>query len=304
MTSETQDSTRPATNWGRWGEADERGALNLLTPETVLAATRLCRTGKTYSLALPIQREGMPVVPYRVPPQRFTQTKHPDDPVFVAFGNPDVGSHEGVLIFPSHNETHLDAFCHVHHLDLLYNGFPARSVRDTSGAEHCGIDKVGSIVGRAVLLDVAGHLGDEAVREPRALTAADLLACADAQRVEIRSGDILLVRTGWLRRFLANPDDPDAMTTQTGLGMDAVNLLRERDVVAVGADNSAVEVIPFDGEFLAVHVALLVQLGVHLLEHLNLEQLAADRAYETLFVAAPLPVQGATGSPINPIAIA
>jgi len=293
----------PVSNWGRWGDDDERGALNLLDPETVLAATRLCKTGKTYSLALPIRREGMPLVPYRTPPQRFTLTNHTDDAAFAEYGNPDVGANEDVLILASHNETHMDALCHVHHRGQLYNGFPAEGVRSLSGAERCSIDKVGSIVGRAVLLDMVRHLGEDALREPRALSSGDLLSCAEAEGVDIRPGDILLVRTGWLSRYLADPDDV-SMAAQTGLGMDAVDLIREREVVAVGADNSAVEVMPFDGLFLGVHIELLVKLGVYLLEHLVLDELAADRAYETLLVVAPLTVQGAAGSPVNPIAIA
>ena len=137
----------------------------------------------------------------------------------------------------------------------------------------------------------------------RNVTSADLAGCAEAEGVEVRPGDILLIRTGWLGRFLADPADAAAMMSQPGIGLDAVNFIRDHEIVAVGMDNSAVEVIPFDGGFLAVHIELLVKLGVYLLEHLVLDQLAADRVYESLLVVAPLTVTGATGSPINPIAI-
>ena len=300
----TETESVPRTgNWGRWGDDDERGALNLLTPDVVLAATRVCRTGKAYSLALPIQKDGMPLVPYRNPPLRMTLTNYADGEMFAVYGNPDVGANEDVLVLASHNETHMDALCHVYYQDKVFNGFAADTMKTHTGAQRCGIDKVGCITGRAVLLDLVELLGADVMAAGRNVTSADLAACAAAEGVEIRSGDILLLRTGWLGRFLADPADEAAMMAQPGIGLDAVDFIRDHEIVAVGVDNSAVEVIPFDGGFLAVHIELLVKLGVYLLEHLVLDQLAADRVYESLLVVAPLTVTGATGSPINPIAI-
>jgi len=292
-------------NWGRWGDDDERGALNLITPDAVLAATRACKTGKSYSLALPIQQQGMPLIPYRGTPQRLTLVNYADGDMFTGFGAPEgLGANEDILILASHNETHMDALCHVFSEGKLYNGFPAATMKTNTGAQRCGIDKVGCITGRAVLLDMVEFLGAEEMATPHNLTSAELQACADAEGVAIRSGDILLIRTGWLSRFLADPTNEERMMSQPGIGLDAVSLIRDHDVAAVGVDNSAVEVIPFDGGFLAVHIELLVKLGVYLLEHLVLDELARDRVYESLLVVAPLPVTGAAGSPINPIAIA
>jgi kynurenine formamidase len=288
-------------NWGRWGDADERGMLNVLTPEKVLEATQVCKTGKSYSLALPIQKDGMPLVPYRGIPMRMTLVNHTDSEIFAAYGADSVGANEDVLILASHNETHMDALCHVFEHDQMYNGFSSTSMKTNSGAAHLGIDKVGSIVGRAVLLDFVEFLGDT-VSGAYTITSDDLEQCARAQGVEVRPGDILLLRTGWIERFLSDPGNAE-MASQPGIGMDAVSFIRDRDIVAIGADNSAVEVMPFDGPFLTVHIELLIKLGVYLLEHLVLSELARDRVYESLLVVAPLTVTGAAGSPINPIAI-
>jgi kynurenine formamidase len=289
-------------NWGRWGPEDERGTLNLITPELVRHAASLVRTGKTYSLALPVRSTGVPLIPYRGTPMRMTLLNQADDD----FGTPGVGANEDMLMLPSHNGTHMDALCHVHHDGVLYNDLPAGTMKTLGGATRCGIERVGCLVGRAVLLDVCALHGVDALEPPYLVTSEDLESCAHRQGVELRGGDIILVRTGWLGRFMANgSSSPEMLSNQPGLGLDACTLIRDLDIAAVGSDNSAVEAIPFDQDrFLGVHVELLVKLGVYLLEHLMLDQLAADEIYESLLVVAPLSVVGATGSPINPIALA
>jgi kynurenine formamidase len=299
----TDIATTRTDNWGRWGQDDERGALNLLTPEVALAATRVCTTGKVYSLSLPIQQHGVPIIDYRNPPMRLTLTNDSDEGMFAEYGAPDTGANEDFLVLASHNETHMDALCHVFHEGRMYNGYPADSARTRAGATKCGIDKTRSIVGRGVLLDLPGHHGVDHLEAPHVITGEELESCARAQGVELRAGDILLVRTGWIDQFLANPDLE--MPLQPGLGYDACDLIRDLDIAAVGADNSAVEAIPFDrGVFLGVHIELLLKLGVPLLEHLTLAELAQDRVRECLLVTAPLVVTGGMGSPVNPIAIA
>jgi len=291
-------------NWGRWGKEDERGALNLLTPEVVLAATQVCKTGVVYNLGLPIQMSGSgPLFAYRGTPQRLTLTNQADPGAFIEYGaSPDVGANEDVLVFASHTLTHMDALSHVFAEGTFYNDFPNDAVRTNQGVPNCGIDKVRGVVGRAVHLDLPRHQGVEWLEPGYAVTSAELEACAAAQEVEIRSGDILLVRTGFLEYWHSIGEPEVAM--QAGLGLDAVDFIREHDISVVGSDNSAIEPVPFDrGIFLGVHIELLVKLGVHLLEHVNLSVLAADRVSECLFIVAPLPVTGASGSPINPIAI-
>ena len=291
-------------NWGRWGHEDERGTLNLLTPEVVLAATRVCRTGKVYHLGLPVQREGMPILDYRGAPQRLTLMNQADPGMFTMYGAPaDVGVNEDILVMASHTITHMDALCHVYAGGAIYNGFPADSFRTNSGAPHCGIDKVRGIAGRAVLLDLPRKAGADWLEPGQVITGDDLDACAGDQGVEVRAGDILLVRTGYLDYFFSLNGAPPPFA-QPGIGLSAVDYVRDNDIAAVGADNAAVEVIPFDdNRFLGVHMELLLRLGVPLIEHLQLRDLAADGVSEALLIVAPLLVTGATGSPVNPVAI-
>lgn len=275
----------------------------MLTPEVIRAAAGSIRSGKVYSLGLPVQSTGVPLVPYRGVPMRLTLVNQADTGIYDAYGAVDVGANEDVLVLASHNETHMDALCHVHHHDTLYNGFSNATMKTHTGAGRCGIEKTPWVVGRAVLLDVAGYHGVECLAVPHIITADELLAVAAAQGVELQAGDILLIRTGWVGSFMANPTVE--IGGQPGIGLDACRLIVSLDLAAVGADNSAVEAMPFDNdEFLSVHIELLVKRGLPLLEHLVLDEMAADKAYETFLVVAPLPITGGTGSPINPIAIA
>jgi kynurenine formamidase len=285
----------------RWGDDDERGALNLQTPETVLGGVGAARTGRVYSLGLPVQRSGMPHVAHRPTPQRLTLTSDSDAGMFAAFGAaPGTGSHEDVVVLPTHEATHMDALGHVYDGALMYNGFPHDAASTYDGLQRCGIDKAGPIVARGVLLDVVGALGELA--PGYVITPADLEACLERQQVSLSPGSVALLRTGWLERF-----DPVAGLTyeQPGIGVEAARFLGDHDVVAVGADNTAVEAMPFDGGgFMPVHVELLVRRGIYLLEHLVLEPLARDGVHEVLLVCAPLPITGASGSPVCPVAIA
>ncbi len=299
----TDTAARPVAR--RWGADDERGALNLLTPEVVLAATHTPKTGVVYNLGLPVQRSGVPVFDYRGAPQRLTLTGAGELGAFADFGAPDdLGANEDTLVIPAHNGTHMDALSHVFAEGKMYNGFDARTFTASAGAAHCGIEKTGGFAARAVLLDVAAHRGVEWLEPGTNITADDLEATRAAQGVEIRTGDIVLVRTGWLDLFGSLAPGEPAPFAQPGVGKSTVAFFDDHDVCAVGADNAAIECIPFDdNQFLAVHVELLVKRGVTLIEHLVLSKMAADRCYEALFVAAPMLVTGASGSPLNPIAI-
>jgi kynurenine formamidase len=290
-------------NWGRWGESDERGALNLCTDERALAAAHGCRTGKVYPLALPIGRR-TPRVWDRPDPLRLTLTSPSDAPDQQRLGAPEgTGSSEDVLVLASHTGTHMDALSHVFAGERIYNGFAASSFTSRRGAGKCAIDRTAAFAARGVLLDMAGHDGVPLIEPGRPITSGDLESCRAAQGSQLGSGDALLIRTGWTEALARRePLPPDR---QPGIGLDAVEFVRDNDLAVVGADNAAVEVIPFDsGTYLGVHIELLVNLGVTLLEHLWLADLAADGSHEFLLAVGALPVVGATGSPVNPIAIA
>jgi kynurenine formamidase len=292
--------TGPVT--ARWGADDERGALNLQTPHSVLAGLRAASTGRVFSLGLPVQRAGVPHVPHRPTPQRMTLTSHTDEatmftPLGAARGT---GSHEDVVTLATHEATHMDALGHVYEGESLYNGFPHDAATTYGGLARCGIDKAGPIVARGVLLDVPGACGP--LDPGYVITVADIEACLERQQTTLTPGCVALVRTGWLEAF-----DPMTGLTyeQPGIGLEAAAYLGDRDVIAVGADNTAVEAMPFEGGgFMPVHVELLVRRGIYLLEHLVLAGLASEGVSEFLFIAAPLPITGASGSPICPVAVA
>ncbi|MEI7754532.1 MAG: cyclase family protein [Actinomycetota bacterium] len=296
-------------NWGRWGEDDQRGALNLITPEAVKAAAQRRATGKVYSLAIQLTRESVPAVHDRPAPERYTLTTMADigrvPPIFEI--GEGVGANEDVLTMPSHIGTHMDALSHVTSESTLYNGYPADSFTPRGGAAKCGIEHTGSFAGPAKLLDVAGyvvaHVNPEGLAPGQIIDSALLEACRASQGTQIDPGDILLVRTGWIEHRNATVG-PAQSWMQPGLGLDAVSFIRDYNLSAVGTDNSAVESIPFDqNRFLCVHIELLQQLGVTMIEHLWLAELAADSCYDVLLAVGALLVTGASGSPVNPIAI-
>jgi kynurenine formamidase len=289
----------------RWGKDDERGALNLLTPDRVLAATRLCRTGRVYPLAVPIRRDRL-VMAHRGAPQRYTLLNHSDQAMFQPWGAaPGVGANEDVVVLPSHGHTHMDALCHVYADNTMYNGFGRETFTANLGAARCGIEKTQAFAGRAVLLDLPRHLGVDWLAPGHLITPEELDSCCRAQGSVIGRGDVLLLRTGWLDLCAAtDADGKELPHEQPGIGYAVAEWAAARDIVAVGADNAAVEVMPFDrGVFLGVHIELLVRRGITFLEHLALTPMARDQCYEGLFVVGALPVVGASGSPVNPIVI-
>ena len=290
-----------ATNWGRWGDDDERGALNVLTPDMVRAAAAAVTTGKVYGLGIPIQASGVPLLDHRGAPRRLTLFNESDDGYFAFAGAPPgTGSQEDVLVLPSHTTSHMDALSHAYSEHRHYNGVAASEMKTHTGAGRLGIEKVGAFAARGVLLDLPGLHGVDWLEPGTIVTAADLAACAEREQVRIGAGDVVLVRTGYLEFWFAN--QPDVGWMQPGIGLEAAAWLADRDVVAVASDNAAVEAIPFDGnEYLAVHTELLVRRGIYLIEYLNLAELAADACYTGLFAVGPLKITGATGSPVNPV---
>jgi kynurenine formamidase len=285
--------------WQCWGEDDERGALNYVGSVQVQEAAALVRSGRVLSLAQPLSSR-TPVPQHRAGIQHFMGRDGGD---YAAGARRPGGFQfaEDTVVLPLHIGTHIDALCHAWYDDTLYNGFPGNGIRSTSGATRCGIDKMGPVVGRGVLLDVAGVHGD-ALRDGAAIGPRDLEQAAKRVGVAVGKGDIVLIRTGWAEhQGLA---DSVSFDGEPGLDVDAALWLAEREIAALGADNFAVEVIPFaQGTVFPVHQRLIRDFGVPLLEGLLLHELAMTGRPEFLFVASPLPVVGGTGSPINPTAI-
>jgi kynurenine formamidase len=200
----------------------------------------------------------------------------------------------------SHVGTHIDALGHASLAGKLHGGVDAEAVQSfTTGLARHGADELAPLVCRGVLVDMPALRGRDVLADDDSITAADLEAAYQAQGVQPSPGDAVLVRTGWSRhwpdheRYHANP--------APGLVVDAAQWLAARGARCVGADNYAVERVPAHG--LAVHVALLVEHGIPMIEMLDLEALARDRAFTFLFIAVPLKLKGATGSPLRPLAL-
>ena len=206
--------------------------------------------------------------------------------------------------------TQWDALCHIYYDGRLYNGHPASSV-DSSGAHKNGIDKVHSeFVSRGVLLDVARLKGVDCLAPAYAVTIEDLEAAERSQGVLVGEGDILLLRTGQMTKVKEGFTDwTEAQAEpEPGLHWETAAWLDERRVAAVAADNSAVEAAEqLEGLTVPFHMLALTNLGIHLGEYWYLEDLAADCAedgvYECMLIAQALPIEGGTGSPLNPLAL-
>jgi kynurenine formamidase len=288
-------------NWGRWGDDDERGALNLIGPEQVLRAAELVRTGRVFQLGMSIQSDGVPRWPTR-PPTLHLMIKHGGDYVAGFAGKGDVGAADEYIGLSTHGTTHIDALSHLWYGNALYNGVEPREIR-SSGAARNSIDKIGPIVARGVLLDVARAAGVDRLAAGHPITTDELEQCAAAQGVEVGSGDVLLVRTGWVTQYA---EDPKLYhEAQPGLAVSTVPWLVERDVAVIGADNVSVECFPDPGgDNVPLHKRMLRDYGVHLIELLDLEELGQAEVWEFLFVAGVLRIKRGVGSPLNPVAIA
>ena len=296
-------------NWGRWGDDDQKGTANLLTPERVAAAAALIRTGKRFPLGIPIA-EAAPG--YRPPPLHLFQRSTAERVVGVE-GPAGLQVSDDFIVMALQASTQLDGFGHFAYEDLLYNGYWAGLVSTGTGARRLGIHRMAEgIVGRGVLLDVARHQGVDRLEKGFAVGSDLLDATAGAEGVEVGAGDVVIVRTGHIGWWYALEDKSEFLAggpAEPGLSPDSVPWFHEHDVAMVATDTLAAEVLPADPDrpLLSFHLGALRDLGLPIGEMFDLDELAADCAadgvYEFFFVAMPLPVVGGVGSPINPVAI-
>jgi kynurenine formamidase len=293
---------REVISWGRWGDRSEVGALNYLTAERIAAAARLVHHGVTVSLGRPLNT------------QRGVDNPEPAHHVMTMLTDVDIGS--GSVRFAKdyvgvdyHNEghSHIDALCHVAYDGFLYGGRPDAEVT-SRGAASGAIDLLhAGLVGRGVLLDVPRVRGIRWLEPGEYVFVDDLEAAERAQGVSLDAGDILLVRTGHAHR-LAELEPWDTSNGKAGLHPSVVRFLAHRRVAALGSDgNNDTAPSTTEGVVFPIHVLTVNAMGIHLLDYLQFEELVqrceeAER-WEFLFVAAPLRIEGGTGSPVNPIAL-
>jgi kynurenine formamidase len=250
---------------------------------------------KVYDLGQPYFT-GMPHHPVH-PPFLFGLVKQHGEYV----GPGGASSASDAIAMGSHVGTHIDALCHFSCGGKLHGGVEVAGAQSyTGGLRNYSIDTVEPIVRRGLLLDIAGREGFDALPRDFEITPAHLDGAATAQGVEIQPGDVVLLRTGWAQYF-GDPARFIAEVRGPGPALAGAKWLSARGVFAAGSDTVAFERVPDPG--MPVHVHLLVESGIHIIECLNLEEMAADKAYTFLFIAAPMKIRGATGAPVRPLAL-
>jgi kynurenine formamidase len=280
----------------KWGAADRRGSANHMTPATVLRATRLIRTGEVFELGH-VLSDAMPLFAGRRF-ELFTKRTR-NDP-----GTNRRGSNEELVVAEiGQVGTQFDAFSHQTIGASLYNCVGLDEAASRTGFSQLGVEQVGALMTRAVLLDIAALKQVPVLAESYQITPQDLEQALAAQGLTLQPGDAVILHTGW--GTLWGRDSARYQRASPGLNTAAAAWLAARDPMLVGADNSAVEVAPPEHPQLAgpVHQLLLVVHGIHLLENLRLEELAAKRVHEFALVVQPLKIKGGTGSTVAPIAI-
>jgi kynurenine formamidase len=282
------------SNWGRWGQDDTLGALNLVTPSKRRQAAALVRDGVTVSLAADADfRKG--AGPGAVAPYELVVTSR---------GPTGAGDRMNIA-YHGNAVTHLDAFGHRFFGGRMYNGFSWEELTKPDSAKHESVyDVRNGVLTRGVLMDIARLKGVEYLEPGTRIYVEDLEAWEKKAKVKVSSGDALLVRTG---RWQFEKQNGGPARTFAGLDPSVIPWLKKRDIVLIGGEDSQDATPPLPGlPPLAVHDFCLVALGVHTLDNANLDALAAAAAmrnrWEFMLVVAPLAVPGATGSPFNPIA--
>ncbi len=299
------------SNWGRWGADDELGTVNFITPERRVAAAALARTGRVFSLSIPLDEHG-PQPPF----ERRVNTRHvmletgADVRAGVQRNQVDGwGFADDMVTMALQGATQWDSLAHQFYDYKMYNDRDCGLV-SASGAAKNGIAVLADrLVGRGVLLDVARRKGVDCLPLDYRITPEDLDATLAAERIALTSGDIVLIRTGNLGRArMAGGWSRYTYDDEPGPGLESLPWFAEHQVAATATDTWAFEVLPSGSSIgFPIHAVAIVHMGLLLGEIFDLDALAADCAadgiYEFLFSGPPLPFTGAVGSPVNPLAI-
>jgi kynurenine formamidase len=302
-------------NWGKWGPDDEVGTLNYTTPQDIVRAAGLVRKGQVFSLALNYDDKGPQGGKTKFPPVgRFnpvhTMLRTGTDAYSGILDKRGIRSADDLLVIPLQAGTHWDGLGHIFYGDNMWNGYDCRLV-SSFGAAKAGIEKTKEkMIGRGVLLDIARHVGADWLEDGFAITNDLLDKCAEAQGVTVGRGDHLLIRTGHMEaKWAAGSWDGYPGGDAPGLAFETLDWLQAKQVSTVATDTWGVEVRPneTDEANQPWHWICIPIMGLTMGEIFKLDELAkacaGDRVYEFMFVAPALPITGAVGSPVNPIAI-
>ena len=280
----------------KWGAGDERGAANHMKPQTVLNAAKLIKTGEVIELAHDLTMT-MPLAAGRVYDMQVKRTAVGTE------ANKRNGNEEIMTAEMGQVGTQFDGFAHQTHANSHYNCFKTEDIATRTGFTKLGIEKVGMLMTRGVLIDVAGFKGVDMLPDTYEITVADLEGAIKKQNLTFQPGDAIVVHTGWGK--LWNTEPARYAKGNPGLGIKASEFLIAKDPVLLGADTAPVEVNPNPDKTISLplHQIALVINGVHLLENMKLDELAAKGVSEFAFVMQPLKLQGATGSTVAPAAL-
>ncbi|MGH1370186.1 MAG: cyclase family protein [Geminicoccales bacterium] len=286
-----------------WGPDDEIGAANHITPESVLAASQLIKTGKTYNLGIVVDSK----TPAFAPRSMSITVLQPNQITTQGLGTNGMTYNDDIFMGWLGIGPQIDGLGHIGIKHEYYNGLKGAEVAKADGLAKLGLEKLPPIVTRGVLLDMSAHYGQDIVKEGTAYTKEDIIAVAKAQGVELKKGDTVLFHSGWLNLLDGeNQDHERYVSVEPGLGITGAEYLAEIGVVAVGADTWGVEALPFekgaDGVF-AVHQILIPQNGIYMLENMDTREMVKDQAWEFMFVLGVTRMKGAVQMMINPTAI-
>ena len=287
----------------QWGPSDQIGAGNLLTVEKRLAALASVRQGRIYD----VSHEIFMGAPYMAPNQTpflmsiFGSWRDTIKRRRKMGARNDAGTNLERIEMTAHVGTHIDALGHFSNGDMLYNGNAAADVVTDWGLDRLGIEHAPPMVTRGILFDVAGSSGAAHLPPGHTITPDDLKRAADKGGFGVELGDIALIRTGWGRYF--GIDNARYLEGEPGIDVAAAKWLIDRGIVAIGADNMAVEVLPNPdkGLLMPVHQFALADCGVYLIENLALEELATDHVHTACLILLATKIRGATGAPVRPI---
>lgn len=296
------------SNWGRWGKDDVLGTLNHLTQERLAAAGKLVKTGKLFEMGVPVSSGGI-----QLPGRSRTNPIHLMSMTaldkWTLPGWEDIIICDDYIFMPLQSVTQWDGLGHVGYDGCYYNGVPADSVRTQGGSQVLSIHQIAAkgVAGRGVLLDIAALNGVDRLPPEHAIHPEELEKCEARQGVKVGPGDILIVRTGWMRHYVVDGKPEIYWNGEPGLHLSCAEWLAKREVAATCSDNWAVEFLDPAKMALPLHCVLIRDLGMTLGEIFDLESLAADCAkdgvYEFLFTSPPIKTVGGVGSPITPLAI-
>jgi kynurenine formamidase len=299
-------------NWhpSRFGPDDELGAFNLITPETILTALQLVKRGVVYDLSHVLDQD-MPVPGFHG--NFFANTQYTlengaewHDRVIGQMSN-GYSAQNLRIAMSDHSGTHLDQLNHVGEQQptgefLVYNGMRNKEIVSSFGTTKLGAEQMPPLIGRGILIDVCGHKGVEMLPAGYAISPAELDDALAAQGTAVQEGDTVLVHTGWGRNW---HDAEKTLSGEPGLAKACAQWAVDHNIVCWGCDQFATDPIPFEnpGEALPMHIAMLSKAGIRLMENVYLEEIARERVYEFLIIAAPLKIKGGTGSPVRLLAL-